>query len=140
MIKRLPIFWTTILTFIVVYVFLLYGVPYLSMVITNGNEPLPVPGALMGIYLALTAIGLLVYLAADEARLREFWAPVASFLRGRETVQTRNDRLFSIARWGVLIFVPLLAGWVLYNNLAPSSTPRPRCGHSTQRSRSNTRS
>lgn len=123
MLRRLPIFWTIILTFIGIYLFLIYGVPYLSMLIANQDAPLPIPGALMGIYLALTVVGLLVYLAADEARLKEFWSPVESFLRGREAIQTRNDRIFSILRWALLAAVPLLAGWVVYTNLAPASNP-----------------
>ena len=123
--KRLPLFWTTILTFTGIYLFLLYGVPYLSMLIANRDEPLPIPGALMGIYLALIVIGLFVYLAADETRLKEFWLPVDSFLRGREAIQAIGDRIFTIIRWVVLVVVPLLAGWVVYTNVAPSSNPPP---------------
>ena len=123
MLRRLPIFWTIILTFIGVYLFLIYGVPYLSMLIANQDKPLPIPSALMGMYLALTVVGLLVYLATDEARLKEFWSPVDSFLRGRETIQTTADRVFTNLRWAVLAAVPLLAGWVVYTNVAPSSNP-----------------
>jgi len=121
--RRLPIFWTVILTFIVIYLLLLLGVPYLSMLIANRDEPLPIPGTLMGIYLALVAVGLLVYLAADDTRLKEFWEPVDSILRGRDSVQTRGDRVFNGLRWVLLAAVPLLIGWVIYRGLAPSVDP-----------------
>lgn len=123
MAKRLSLFWTVILTLAGTYLFLLYGVPYASMLIAGQNNPLPVPGALMGIYLVLTVIGIFVYLATDEARLKEFWAPIEALLRGREVVQTRDDRLFNIGRRVALILVPLGAGWVVYSTTAPSSTP-----------------
>jgi mono/diheme cytochrome c family protein len=120
--KRLSVFWTTILTFLVVYFLLAVGIPYLSMLLAGRDEPLPVPGTLMAIYLALTAVGLLVYLAFDENRLKEFWAPVQSFLRGPQTAQPAR-RLDSALRWAVLAAVPLLAGWVMYSSVAPSSKP-----------------
>ena len=123
--KRLPLFWTVVLTVAGTYLLLQFGVPYASMLIAGRNNPLPVPGALMGIYVALILVGVFVYLAADEARLNEFWSPVEALLRGREAeaVQTLGDRVFNIARWGVLVVVPLGAGWVVYSSTAPSSTP-----------------
>ena len=123
--KRLPLFWTVVLTVAGTYLLLQLGVPYASMLIAGRSNPLPVPGALMGIYVALILVGVFVYLAADEARLKEFWSPVETLLRGRDAavVQTLGDRVFNIARWGVLVVVPLGAGWVVYSSAAPSSTP-----------------
>ena len=121
--KQLSLFWTVVVTVIGTYLLLQFGVPYASMLIAGRDNPLPVPGALMGIYLVLILIGVLVYLAADEARLKEFGAPLEALLRGREVVQTRGDRLFNLGRWAVLIVVPLGAGWAVYTSTAPSSTP-----------------
>ena len=95
------------------------------MWITGGNVPLPVPVALVIIYMALVLVGIVVYLAADEERLMEFWEPIESLLRGREDVQTRDNRLYNVARWIVLIAVPLAAGWVVYSSTAPSSAAPP---------------
>ncbi|MCI0398756.1 MAG: cytochrome c [Chloroflexi bacterium] len=121
--RRLPLFWTVILTILGAYLFLRLVVPYASMLIAGQDNPLPVPGALMGIYLALIVAGVFVYLAADEARWRDFGAPVEALLRGRETIQTTNDRILHIGRLVILAAVPLLAGWIVYSNTAPSSTP-----------------
>ena len=121
--RRLNLFWTVIITIVGTYLLLQFGVPYASMLIAGRNDPLPVPGALMGIYLGLVLVGVFVYLAADEARLREFLAPVETLLRGPARVQTTRERIFSLGRWAVLIAVPLGIGWAVYSRTAPSSTP-----------------
>jgi mono/diheme cytochrome c family protein len=121
--KRLPLFWSVIVTVAGTYLLLQFGAPYASMLIAGRDNPLPVPGALMGIYVVLILIGVFVYLAAAEARLKEFWAPVEALLRGRDAVQTISDRLFNLGRWAVLIAVPLGGGWVVYSSLAPSAAP-----------------
>jgi mono/diheme cytochrome c family protein len=112
-----------VLTVIGSYLLLQFGVPYASMWWVGRDNPLPVPGALMGIYLALILIGVFVYLAADEMRLKDFWAPIDTLLRGREKVQTTADRVFNIGRWAILIVIPSLVGWAVYASLAPSTTP-----------------
>jgi len=121
--RRLNLFWTVVLTVAGTYLLLQFGVPYASMLIAGRGSPLPVPGALMGIYLALVAVGVLAYLAADDARLREFGSPVQALLRGRAAAQSTADRVFNIGRWVALVAVPLGAGWVIYRSTAPSSTP-----------------
>jgi len=121
--RRLNLFWTVVLTVVGTYLLLQFGVPVASMLIAGRSAPLPVPGALMAIYLALIVIGVLVYLAADEARLKEFWAPIEALLRGRDKVQTTHDRVFNLIRLIVLVAVPLGAGWAVYSSTAPSSTP-----------------
>lgn len=121
--RRLNLFWTVVVTLVGAYLLLQFGVPLASMLIAGRSSPLPVPGALMVIYLALIVIGVLVYLAADEARLKEFWAPIQALLRGRDAVQTTGDRLFNLARLAVLVAVPLGAGWLVYSSTAPSTSP-----------------
>ncbi len=121
--RRLNLFWTVVITVLGAYALLQFGVPYASMVIAGRSNPLPVPGALLGIYLGLILVGVFAYLAADEARLREFLEPVESLLRGPESTRTTRGRVFGVARWGVLLAVPLGVGWVVYSRTAPSSTP-----------------
>jgi mono/diheme cytochrome c family protein len=120
-IRRLSLFWMVVLTLIGVNLLLRVGVPYLSMLITDRAEPLPIPGALMVIYQALTAIGILVYLAADERRLHAFWQPIRAFIRGPEAIRTPGDRAVAYARWGVLAALPLLAGWAVYSSSLPAT-------------------
>lgn len=127
MLKRLPLFWSVVLTVVGSYLLLQFGVPYASMVLANRSNPLPVPGALMAIYVMLVLIGVFVYLAADEARLKEFWSPVEALLRGPEAgaAQTTGGRVLSVVRWVALAAVPLVAAAAVYANVAPASTPPP---------------
>lgn len=121
MTRKISLFWLVVLTVIGVNLLLQLVVPYLSMLITNRTEPLPVPGALMVIYQALTLIGVLVYLAADEHRLQAFWQPIRSFMRGPEEVRTPRDRAMAAGRWAVLGGLPLLAGWIVYSGSLPAT-------------------
>lgn len=120
--RRLSLFWTVILTVIAAYLVLQFVLPLVSMLIVGRDRPLPVPGALMVIYMALVLIGVFVYLAVDEGRIKEFWAPIEALLRGRDDIQTRDDRLYNIGRWVVLIAFPLAAGWIVYSSIAPSTS------------------
>ena len=122
MTRRPSLFWTVVLTLIGLNLLLQLVVPYLSMIITKRDEPLPVPGALMLIYQGLILIGVVVYLAADDNRLREFWAPIKAFLRGPEMIRSPLDRAMSVARWVVLGGLPLAAGWFVYSGSLPSTT------------------
>jgi len=119
--RKISLFWLVVLTVIGVNLLLQLVVPYLSMLITNRTEPLPVPGALMVIYQALTLIGVLVYLAADEHRLQAFWQPIRSFMRGPEKARTTRDRAMAAGRWAVLGGLPLLAGWIVYSGSLPAT-------------------
>lgn len=121
MTRKVSLFWWVLLTVIGVNLLLQFVVPYLSMVITNRTEPLPVPGALKVIYQALTAIGVLAYLAADERRLEAFWQPLRSFIRGPDVVRTPLDRAMAVGRWAVLGALPLLAGWIVYSGSLPAT-------------------
>ena len=125
MFKRISLFWKVILVLVGSYLLLRFAVPVISMWITGASVPLPVPVALMIIYMALVLTGIVVFLAADEERLMEFWEPIESLLRGREDVRPRDDRLYNVGRWIVLIAVPLAAGWVVYSSTAPSTAAPP---------------
>ncbi|MFQ5854850.1 MAG: c-type cytochrome [Anaerolineae bacterium] len=120
MARRVSLFWTTVLLLIVVYLLLRFGVAYLSQAILGAENPLPVPGTLLAIYLILIVIGLFVYVAMSDEYLEEFFAPVCHLLRGPERVETRVDRLFRGTRLVVLALFPLLVGFVVYNQTAPS--------------------
>ncbi len=119
--RRISLFWTVVLTLVGLYLLLALAAPYLFMLLADRDEPLPIPSALMTIYLMLILIGVGVYLAADDARLREFWAPVETFLRGPAAIQTTGDRVLNISRWVVLAALPLLASGVVYQNSVTST-------------------
>jgi mono/diheme cytochrome c family protein len=81
--------------------------------LTFGVQP-PIPGSVMGLYMAITSVSILVYLIADPDRFAAFLAPVVSLLR--------ESRL-AAARMVVLVALPLLLGWVTYASVRPQFDP-----------------
>ena len=79
----------SILTWLAVWAVLRFGV-----------QP-PIPGSVMGLYMAIASVAILVYLVADQARFDAFLEPLVALLRERRLV---------VPRIGVLVAVPLLLG------------------------------
>lgn len=133
MFRRPNIFWSFVLVIAGTYIFLQFIVPLVSAMITGASTPPPVPSTLMAMYMILIVSGALVYVAADDERLKEFGEPIEALLRGRDVVQTRGDRIYKIGRVAVLIIVPLGAGFLMFSSTAPSSAVPPalRLGHPT---------
>jgi len=71
----------------------------------------PVPASVVTIYMVLTALAILVFVAADERRFASFTAPLAAVFDGRAP---------RIVRWLVLAAIPLGAAWATYARVAPS--------------------
>ncbi|HIG69647.1 MAG: cytochrome c [Myxococcales bacterium] len=95
-------FQLTILTWLTVWAVLRFGV-----------QP-PIPGSVMGLYLAITTVAILVYLIADPERLESFLAPIVSLLR--------EERL-AVPRIAVLWALPLLLGWMTFSGVRPQFDP-----------------
>lgn len=95
-------FQLTILTWLTVWAALRFGV-----------QP-PIPGSVMGLYLAITTVSILVYLIADPERFESFLAPIVSLLK--------EERL-AIPRIAVLIAIPLLLGWTTFSGVRPQFDP-----------------
>lgn len=72
----------------------------------------PIPSSVVTIYMALAAIAVLVFVAANEARFAAFVAPLRSVFEGRA------PKGISMA---VLAAIPLAAAWVTYLRVAPSA-------------------
>lgn len=103
-------FWATVAAFAVIFVLVRWGIPAISRQITGLPFPLPVPGALVFIYMTLTTVALVILVTFSDEHLNEFAQPVRRFLRGE------------FGRWprtAVLVAVPLLAGWEVYSITAP---------------------
>ncbi len=69
-----------------------------------GVQP-PIPGQVMGLYMAITTVAILVYLVADQARFQSFLDPLVTLLR--------EERL-ATPRLLLLVAFPLLLGWITY--------------------------
>jgi len=112
MINKLRIgrFWSVVLTLLVVYALIKWGIPAASREITNLPFPLPVPGTLMLFFMVLTIIALFLFVTFSDDYLEEFLAPVRKFMRGD---YGKAPRLV------VMVVVPLVVGWQVYETTVP---------------------
>ncbi len=103
-------FWWVVLTLVVVYAAIKWGVPALSRWITTLPFPLPVPGTLMFMYMAVTLIALFLLVTFSEEHLEEFLRPIRTFLAGG---YGRIPRAIG------LVIVPLVAAWQVWALTVP---------------------
>jgi len=103
-------FWTVVLSLVLVYALVKWGIPVVSRQITGLPFPLTVPGTLMFIYMLLTIIALFLLVTFSEEHLAEFLDPIQRFLRGEYGKVTRALGL---------IVVPGLVGWQVYDVTIP---------------------
>ncbi len=99
------------------YLFFEYGIAPITGLLTDTAAPLP--SSLVFMYTAMAAIGILVYLSAEEERWKNCVEPVAQFLGNRGVPSTQRRT----ARAAVLIVVPLVAGWRGYVGSAAQPDP-----------------
>jgi mono/diheme cytochrome c family protein len=113
MMSRLNKFWTTILTIIVIYLIVKFGIPAVARQVTGLPFPLPVPGALIFIYMVLTLVAMFLLVTFDDGPLNEFLRPIKRFLRGDFSKPVRAVGI---------VLISLAAGWYVYDNVAPKIT------------------
>ena len=92
-------FWQAVLVIVCAYLFF-----------DNAFPPL-LPKSLMIEFMIITIIGVLLYFSFDDERWEEFKAPITAVLR--------DDKKWPI-RWALLLFVPALFGFTVYNATKPS--------------------
>jgi mono/diheme cytochrome c family protein len=78
-----------------------------------GIQP-PIPGQVMNLYMAITTVSIVVYLAADRARSQAFLEPLVRLLR---------EQRLGVPRMLLLVSLPLLLGWVTYTGVRPQFDP-----------------
>jgi mono/diheme cytochrome c family protein len=103
-------FWSMVATLLVVYALVKWGVPAISRQITTLPFPLSVPGTLMFIYMTLTVVALFMLVTFNDEYMEEFLYPIKKLLRGEYT---------SALRTVVLVVVPLVVGWQVYEIVVP---------------------
>jgi hypothetical protein len=77
----------------------------------------PLPASLVGLYLALTLAGIMIFGTISGQSLEAFFGPIYKFLAGE------NLGALQGARFAVLVLFPLLVGWQTYITTAPSDQP-----------------
>jgi mono/diheme cytochrome c family protein len=96
------------LLFVVAYLLFTAGIRWLPPLL--GAPSAPVPTSVVIQYMFIAAIGILVYVSTDEARWRRFREPV-------HAVIVEDDKRW--LRIGLLILLPLLVGFVTYQQARP---------------------
>jgi mono/diheme cytochrome c family protein len=108
---RINRFWSVVATLLIVYAFVKWGIPAASREITSLPFPLPVPGTLVFIYMALTVVALFIFVTFSDTYLEEFLRPIKKFLIGGYG---------TIPRTVGLVAIPLLVGWQVYAITVPT--------------------
>lgn len=101
-------FWQAILVLVGSYLLFTAGIQYIPPLL--GAPSAPVPASVVLEYMFIAIVGILVYVSADEARWREFKAPMADLL-------VRED--LRIPRLALLVVTPMLVGFVTYQQARP---------------------
>ena len=107
---RLGGFWSIVAALLVTYVLVKWGIPLVSREVTGLPFPLPVPGALIFIYMVLAVIALFLLVTFSDDHLAEFLAPIKKLLAGGYG---------GPARAAVLVAVPLVVAWQVYEIMVP---------------------
>jgi len=110
--KKFPLLLGCVITFVVVYLLFKFVAPVASAKIVGKDRPLPLPSTLMLIYMVLTTAALAIFVTTSQDKIDEFKRPIINFLKGK-----------GVLRLGVLVVLPLLAGFVAYQKSAPRVAP-----------------
>lgn len=97
-----------ILVLLAAYVIIAIVIPYVPPLV--GVHSAPVPSSVMLQYMLTAAVGVLIYVSADELRWRRFQEPI---LESMVRPERRPVRL------GALIVLPLLAGYAAFEQTRP---------------------
>ena len=108
--SRIGSFLPVVLSLLVVYALVKWGIPVVSREVTSLPFPLPVPGTLMFFYMTLTVIALFLMVTYSEEGLEDFLRPVKKLLRGGYGKPVRTV---------VLTVIPALVGWQVYETTVP---------------------
>ena len=101
-------FWQAVLVVLLCYLLFRFGIAYLPPLL--GIPSAPVPQSVVLQYMLIALVGVLVYVSADESRWRLFKQPP-------QRVLVDDDKAW--LRAALLVIVPLLVGFVAYQQTRP---------------------
>lgn len=108
--KKIGTFPMVVIVLVSVYALAKWGIPAFSRQVTTLPFPLPVPGTLMFFYMTLTVVALFLMVTFSDEGMEDFLRPIKKLLRGGYG---------KAARGIVLLAVPLIAGWQMYDMTVP---------------------
>ncbi len=92
------------------YALIKWGVPAASREITALPFPMPVPGTLMSMFMALTVVALFLFVTFSDEHLEEFLQPIRRFLRAE---------FGKVPRAVGLAVAPAIVAWQVYEITVP---------------------
>ncbi|MDH3734134.1 MAG: cytochrome c [Gemmatimonadota bacterium] len=108
------VFLWTLVTLLAFYLALRFGLPRAGVWMGVSEVPAPIPVFALWIYMLCATVGALVWASSDDRRWRLFLGAPVRLLVGGPHVDRR-------VRTGVLVAVPLLAGWAVWQRVMPST-------------------
>lgn len=99
-------FWQAILVLVLAYLLVEYGIAYLPPLV--GIESAPVPSSVLLQYMVTALVGVLIWVSGSEERWAKFQEPIHSTM-------VDDDKRY--LRWGFLVAIPLLAGFVVFRQV-----------------------
>jgi mono/diheme cytochrome c family protein len=115
---KVPLFFSTAISLITIYLLLEYAFPYLTMMVTGSDQWMPVPRTLMAIFMMLAVVGAGVYVSTSDEKLEEFERPLLGFFSGDQ--EGRWPAWAKVARGTTLVVIPLLLGAFVYAQAKPT--------------------
>jgi mono/diheme cytochrome c family protein len=113
-------FWQAVILLVVAYLSFTVGVEYVPPLFgkllvalhlsTSGLESAPVPKSVVIQYMCIAIVGILIFVSSDELRWKTFKQPLHATL-------VDSDKRW--LRGGLLVLVPLLLGFVSYQQARP---------------------
>ncbi|MFW6125367.1 MAG: c-type cytochrome [Pirellulales bacterium] len=121
--RRARFFWAAAASLAAAYYVIVLVLPFVSMQISGKESWLPVPSALVAMYMVPVTIALALYVTSSRRYMTEFWRPIGVLLRG-------CGRATTVA----LVVLPLRVGLAAYEAAAPevASPTTARTQHPSQ--------
>ena len=102
-------FWQAVLLLVFSYLLFEFGIAYVPPIF--GIRSAPVPNSVLLQFMVTALVGVLIYVSDSEERWRKFKEPIGAMLVDADK------------RWlriSLLVAVPLLVGWLTYDQVRPS--------------------
>ena len=105
--KSLSVFWYSVIA---------YGVGIVVIYPVPSFFGLTLPGTAKLMYIILLVIGIGLYITFNDEKLKEFVCIITEFLKGKP-----ENTAYNAIRIVVLVMIPLLIGWKIYDFKAPKA-------------------
>jgi len=104
-------FGQAVLVLVVSYLFLDYGIAYISPLIGITSGPVPIPNSVLLQYLITVGVGILLWVSDNDARWAEFKAPMHQVMVDPDQKTLRNS---------LMVLVPIFVGFLTFNQVRPT--------------------